>query len=308
MRDHRCRGRGLQPAPGTGDSDRGGDHPDPARPRAQTSRAATNRDPERFDAWLHRLVVNACYAEARTVTPARNPGHPSALRRLASSPRGGQSRMYYVSRGTIPPTRHTQHRAPDGSLYAEELFGVEGFTGRARCSTTWRRRRGPTDRAGPRVTSRPPTTAPPPPAHEDRRRPAEGRRRSPADPAVLQPRRRVRGRPAGGADARGPLLSQRRSRTRCCSSTRGPASAGRSSATSPTPGRLPGAADRHDVAAGPGPGLGAADPVPRGAVRDRAAQALPQRLRPAARALAVLAAGPPRPPSSASRSTSTATT
>src|SRR5262245_64009927 len=24
------------------------------------------RDPERFDAWLHRLVVNACYAEART--------------------------------------------------------------------------------------------------------------------------------------------------------------------------------------------------------------------------------------------------
>ena len=24
------------------------------------------RDPGRFDAWLHRLVVNACYAEART--------------------------------------------------------------------------------------------------------------------------------------------------------------------------------------------------------------------------------------------------
>ena len=23
------------------------------------------RDPDRFDAWLHRLVVNACYAEAR---------------------------------------------------------------------------------------------------------------------------------------------------------------------------------------------------------------------------------------------------
>ncbi|MHB8959009.1 MAG: homogentisate 1,2-dioxygenase [Candidatus Limnocylindrales bacterium] len=39
--------------------------------------------------------------------------------------------MYYVSRGSIPPTRHTQHRAPDGSLYAEELFGVEGFTGRS---------------------------------------------------------------------------------------------------------------------------------------------------------------------------------
>ena len=39
--------------------------------------------------------------------------------------------MFYVSRGSIPPTRHTQHRAPDGGLYAEELFGVEGFTGRS---------------------------------------------------------------------------------------------------------------------------------------------------------------------------------
>ena len=39
--------------------------------------------------------------------------------------------MFYVSSGNIPPKRHTQHRAPDGSLYAEELFGVEGFTGRS---------------------------------------------------------------------------------------------------------------------------------------------------------------------------------
>jgi homogentisate 1,2-dioxygenase len=39
--------------------------------------------------------------------------------------------MFYVSRGTVPHKRHTQHRAPDGSLYAEELFGVEGFTGRS---------------------------------------------------------------------------------------------------------------------------------------------------------------------------------
>src|SRR5512147_2884689 len=39
--------------------------------------------------------------------------------------------MYYVARGSIPRQRHTQHRAPDGSLYAEELFGVEGFTGRS---------------------------------------------------------------------------------------------------------------------------------------------------------------------------------
>jgi len=39
--------------------------------------------------------------------------------------------MFYASRGSIPHTRHTQHRAADGSLYAEELFGVEGFTGRS---------------------------------------------------------------------------------------------------------------------------------------------------------------------------------
>jgi homogentisate 1,2-dioxygenase len=39
--------------------------------------------------------------------------------------------MFYVSRGNVPHKRHTQHRAPDGSLYAEELFGMEGFTGRS---------------------------------------------------------------------------------------------------------------------------------------------------------------------------------
>ncbi len=39
--------------------------------------------------------------------------------------------MYYVRHGSVPPQRHTQHRAPDGRLYAEELFGVEGFSGRS---------------------------------------------------------------------------------------------------------------------------------------------------------------------------------
>ena len=39
--------------------------------------------------------------------------------------------MFYVSRGSVPHKRHTQHRGPDGSLYAEELFGVEGFVGRS---------------------------------------------------------------------------------------------------------------------------------------------------------------------------------
>lgn len=35
---------------------------------------------------------------------------------------------HYQRRGSIPPKRHTQHRAPDGSLYREELMGEEGFT------------------------------------------------------------------------------------------------------------------------------------------------------------------------------------
>ncbi len=39
--------------------------------------------------------------------------------------------MFYVSRGNVPHKRHTQHRAPSGELYAEELFGMEGFTGRS---------------------------------------------------------------------------------------------------------------------------------------------------------------------------------
>jgi homogentisate 1,2-dioxygenase len=35
---------------------------------------------------------------------------------------------YYQSRGSIPPKRHTQHRAADGALYYEELVGEEGFS------------------------------------------------------------------------------------------------------------------------------------------------------------------------------------
>jgi homogentisate 1,2-dioxygenase len=35
---------------------------------------------------------------------------------------------YYQHRGSVPPKRHTQHRAPDGKLYFEELMGEEGFT------------------------------------------------------------------------------------------------------------------------------------------------------------------------------------
>src|SRR5262245_59587934 len=35
----------------------------------------------------------------------------------------------YHRLGEIPPKRHTQFRKPDGSFYAEEVFGTEGFSG-----------------------------------------------------------------------------------------------------------------------------------------------------------------------------------
>lgn len=35
---------------------------------------------------------------------------------------------YYRRVGEVPPKRHTQHRRPDGGLYAEELMGQEGFS------------------------------------------------------------------------------------------------------------------------------------------------------------------------------------
>ncbi|AWB91548.1 homogentisate 1,2-dioxygenase [Aeromicrobium chenweiae] len=35
---------------------------------------------------------------------------------------------HYRTAGSVPPKRHTQHRAPDGALYREELMGEEGFS------------------------------------------------------------------------------------------------------------------------------------------------------------------------------------
>ena len=35
---------------------------------------------------------------------------------------------HYTTLGNIPPTRHTQFRKPDGTLYAEQLFSTEGFS------------------------------------------------------------------------------------------------------------------------------------------------------------------------------------
>lgn len=36
---------------------------------------------------------------------------------------------HYIRRGEVPRKRHVQFRQPDGSLYAEEVFGTRGFSG-----------------------------------------------------------------------------------------------------------------------------------------------------------------------------------
>ena len=35
---------------------------------------------------------------------------------------------HYITRGSIPPKRHTQFRQPSGELYSEQLFSTEGFS------------------------------------------------------------------------------------------------------------------------------------------------------------------------------------
>ena len=50
--------------------------------------------------------------------------HPALLDWWARRP----TMAFYRSVGDVPPKRHTQHRRPDGGLYAEELMGEEGFS------------------------------------------------------------------------------------------------------------------------------------------------------------------------------------
>ena len=217
--------------------------------------------------------------------------------------------MFYAAHGSIPPKRHTQHRAPDGSLYAEELFGVEGFTGRS--SLLYH------------LTPPTRTHRIEPVSTIDLEEADDGyHHHRLIDAAGVEPRGdAVTGRiplffnsdvVMGVVRPAEPmpetrLLPQRRGR-RAALRPRGRGSARHQLRADPLrPRRLPGPPDRHDLAAGTRRGQRPADALPRVPVRDRAAQALPQRLRPAARALALLAArhpaagrGPGRGPTRAS--------
>src|SRR6478736_5269706 len=94
-------------------------------------RRSTTGWPIRWPGSMTDRSRRATFGQSSTPSSRASPSLPEVAARLASSTRGGQSLMYYVAHGSLPRQRHTQHRAPDGSLYAEELFGVEGFTGRS---------------------------------------------------------------------------------------------------------------------------------------------------------------------------------
>ena len=205
--------------------------------------------------------------------------------------------MFYAARGSVPHTAaHPASRA-DGSLYAEELFGVEGFTGRSSLlyhlvppTRTHRIEPGATDRArGGR------RRLPPPSADQDAAgvraagdavtgriplffnndivmgvvRPADAMpdgtfyRNGEADELLF-----VHEGAGSRHDLRAAPLRARATTSSCRSARRGGSTRTR--------------------------GSDAADALSRVPVGDRAAEALSQRLRPAARARAVLAARHPR--------------
>ena len=145
--------------------------------------------------------------------------------------------MFYAARGSIPPKRHTQHRAPDGSLYAEELFGVEGFTGRSSLlyhltPPTRTHKIEPVGRGDPARGGR--RRLPPPPTDRRGRRRAARRRRQRPDPAVLQQRRRDGRRPPGRSRCPRRSSTATARPTRCSSSTRARACSTPSSGRSAT--------------------------------------------------------------------------
>ena len=59
----------------------------------------TLRDPDRFEAWVRKLVVHACYAEARRRTHMGGEGAGTAGRRAGGS---GRDRLRRRSRRTRP--------------------------------------------------------------------------------------------------------------------------------------------------------------------------------------------------------------
>ena len=264
---------------------------------------------------LHPARPGALIAASSSSTRRADRSRPSEPRRRTRRLAFSDSRRPVVPCTTsrtaaCPRQRHTQHRAPDGSLYAEELFGVEGFTGRssllyhlvaADADVT---RIEPVGRLDARGRRR--RLAPPPADRHGRGSQPPGDAITRPDPAVLQRRRRVGRGPARPSPMPADTFYRNGEADEMLFVHEGTGvlrhDLRRPRATSPGDYLvLPiGTTWRLD----PDAGVGAADAVPRVPVGDRAAEALPQRLRPAPRALAVLAARHPDARSSASRAPS----
>ena len=208
--------------------------------------------------------------------------------------------MYYVARGSIPRQRHTQHRAADGSLYAEELFGVEGFTGR---SSLLYHLTPPTRTHRIEPVARISLEAADDGLHRHRL----------TKTAAIEPSGDVvsgriplyfnRDVVFGIVRPAGPMpdgqFYRNGDRGRDAVHPRGDGRLRHDLRPAPLrAGRLSRAADRHDLAARSGPRQRAAHPLPRGALGDRAAEALPQRLRPSRTSTLHTASATSMPPSS----------
>ena len=131
--------------------------------------------------------------------------------------------MYLRRPRQHPAQRHTQHRAPDGCALRRGAVRRRGLHRPQLAPLPPRRRRRGRTRSRP--VRRIQLEAADDDLHRHRLTKTGGaraarRRDHRPGPAVLQQRRGVRGRPPGGGDAGGPVLPQRRSPTRCCSSTR----------------------------------------------------------------------------------------
>src|SRR5262249_27205567 len=75
-----------------------------------------------------RYIWRTTASDYRTRPSEKRPKMPLIAPISDKATRTEDAMPYYRRVGDIPPKRHTQFRQPDGSLYAEELMGQEGFS------------------------------------------------------------------------------------------------------------------------------------------------------------------------------------
>ena len=83
------------------------------------------RDPSRFEAWMHRLLINSCHDQGRRSAAVRGRGRRDLVRPLRSRRRLRDGRQHRRARAWLPPT---PDRAPSRSR-AHPLPGHVGAGG-----------------------------------------------------------------------------------------------------------------------------------------------------------------------------------